>query len=84
MLWSRKHLVVYLTEKNGRTSDHPKGKLIEYMDFTMAEYLSPNTEQILIEERKPIFRCRVDDIDFKENSRLQYEDISCSSCKINV
>ena len=53
-----------LGRKNGRTSDHPKGKLIEYMDFTMAEYLNPNTEQILIEERKSIFRCRVDDIDF--------------------
>ena len=50
----------------------------------MVKYLSPNTEQILIEERKCIFRCRVDDIDVKGNRKWKYEDISCSSCKMNV
>ena len=70
--------------KNKITSDHAKEKLIEYEDFTMVKYLSPNKEQILIEERKYIFRCRVDDIDVKGNRRWQYEDISCSLCKMNV
>ena len=50
----------------------------------MAEYLIPNSEKISIEERKWIFRCRVDDIDIKGNRRWQYEDISCSSCNMNI
>ena len=73
-----------INRKNSRTSENAKGKLIIYEDFRMAEYLSPNTEQISIEERKWIFRCRVDDIDIKGNRRWQYEDISCSSCKMNI
>ena len=46
----------------------------------MVNYLTPNTEQLLIKERKYIFTCRVDDIDVKGNRIWQYEDISCSSC----
>ena len=47
----------------------------------MPNYLLPTEEDITIEERKNLFKCRVDDINVKGNQRWQHSDISCLSCK---
>ena len=70
--------------KNDRISENAKGTLIEYTEFTMAEYLGTNIEQLSIEERKWMFKCRVDDMDIKGNRRWQNEDIYCTSCSMNI
>ena len=49
----------------------------------MAEYLCPDTE-ISIEEKKWMFRCRVDDIDVRGNRKWKYSNISCLSCTGNI
>ena len=50
----------------------------------MAEYLGTNIEPLSIEERKCMFKCRVDDMDIKGNRRWQKEDIYCTSCNMNI
>ena len=66
--------------KKGRNLENSKGKQIVYEELIMAEYLISTEEDISIEERKWIFKCRVEDIDIKGNQRWKYTDISCSSC----
>ena len=46
-----------------------------------ADYLCPTEEDITIEERKHLIKCRVDDINVKGNQRWKHPDISCLSCK---
>ena len=60
-----------------------KGRLLNYDEFELADYLCPHDKNITIEEQKGIFRCRVEDIDIKGNNRWKYEDISCLSCQKN-
>ena len=75
----------YLSErKKERISDHAKGMWIIYEEYIMSEYLCPHGEDISIEERKWIFRCRVDYLDVKANRTWMYQDISCSSCLQNI
>ena len=75
----------YLTaRKEGRQSEHSKGTLLEYSELKMSEYLSGIDTDISIEERKWLFKCRVEDIDIKGNRRWKYPDISCSSCNKNI
>ena len=52
--------------KNSRISKNAKGKLIKYEDFTMAEYLSPNTEQI--NRTKQIEKIKKEEMDFQLQS----------------
>ena len=73
-----------LDRKENRKSDHAKGKLLNYTEFELAEYISPKDENITIEEQKFTFCCRVEDINIKGNNRWKYEDLSCVSCKKNV
>ena len=72
----------YLMEKKRkRTSDNAKGKQIIYHNFTMADYLCPSDEEISIEEKIWLFKCRVEDINVKGNHRWKHNDLSCFSCK---
>ena len=41
---------------------------------------SPSDIDISIDERKWIFKCRVNDIDIRGNFRWKYESIYCTSC----
>ena len=50
----------------------------------MPDYLSPNEEDLSIDEQKWIFNCRVEDIQIKGNHQWKFQDISCSSCKLNI
>ena len=78
----RKKAFSYLIKmKNDRKSDNAKGKILEYENFCMPDYLCPTEEDITIEERKHLFKCRVDDLNVKGNQRWKHQDISCLSCK---
>ena len=75
---------MYLIErKESRISENAKGKKIIYKEFDMAEYLSPNEEDMSIDEQKWIFNCKVEDIDIKANHKWKYNDIFCQSCNKN-
>ena len=73
-----------IRKKNERTSEHAKGKYIQYDELKMSEYLCPSEINISIDERKWLFKCRVDDIDVKGNRRWKYNDVSCNSCAKGV
>ena len=72
-----------LDKKNSRKSENAKGKQLNYTELKMADYLLPSDTDLTIEEKKWIFKCRIDDIDVRANRRWQYEDLSCLSCNSN-
>ena len=72
-----------LQKKSDRKSENAKGKHLVYHEFQIAEYLCPSEADIPIEERKWLFKCRVDDINIKGNQRWKQRDITCSSCQRN-
>ena len=67
-------------KKNGRVSENAKGRHICYSELRMAEYLSPLNIDISIQDKKWLFKCRVDDMDVRGNKCWQFEDLSCHSC----
>ena len=73
-----------IIRKEGRKSDNAKGKNIKYSDFKLADYLDPDNEDLSMEEKKWMFRCRVEDIEIKGNHRWKYPNIFCFSCKKNI
>ena len=66
--------------KEGRNSENAKGKKISYNEFVMAEYLSPNEEDMSIDDQKWLFKCRVKDVNVKVIHRWKHDNIICSSC----
>ena len=78
-----KAFLFLLQKKTDRKSDHAKGKQLFYEEFDMAEYLYPGEEQITIEERKWLFKCKVEDIEIRGNQRWKHFIITCYSCKTN-
>ena len=50
----------------------------------MAEYLCPGDEVLSIEDKKWLFKCRVEDVDVKGNHRWKHNDITCFSCQKGV
>ena len=53
----------------GRTSKYLNGKEKVYDEFIMAEYLSPNEDNMSIQEQKKLFNCRVEDVYIKANHK---------------
>ena len=51
----QKAFVDLLLRKQSRQSEHAKGKQINYSDFQLPDYLSPNEEDLSIDEQKWIF-----------------------------
>ena len=80
----KKAFVDLLLRKQSRQSEHAKGKQINYSNFQLPEYLSPNEEDLSIDDQKLIFNCRVENIQIKGNHRWKFQDISCFSCKQNI
>ena len=58
-----------LKKKEGRKSENAKGRNIKYEEFAMAEYLCPGDEVLSIEDKRWLFKCRVEDVDVKGNHR---------------
>ena len=53
----------------GRTSINLNGKKKAYDEFIMAEYLSPNEDNVSIQEKKKLFNCRVEDVYIEANHK---------------
>ena len=70
--------------QQSRTSNHARGKELKYSELKMANYLCPSDVNISIDEKKWLFKCRVEDIEVKANRRWQNDNISCLSCNFNV
>ena len=80
----QKEAFLYLQKgKEGRNSENAKGKKITYDEFVMAEYLYPNEEGMSIDDKKWLFKCRVEDVNVKANHRWKHDNIMCSSCMKN-
>ena len=47
-----------LKKKEGRTSENAKGKILVYNELEMREYLSTKENNISIEEKKWLLKCR--------------------------
>ena len=73
-----------LNRKSSRNSDRAKGKLLEYSDLEMSEYLTPLDQDISINERKWLFQCRVEDIDLNTNRKWNNESPDCMNCPNTV
>ena len=52
-----------VNKKESRHSEHSKGKLLRYSNLEMQGYLSASCVNISIEEKKWLFKCRIEDID---------------------
>ena len=83
-MYTKKAFSDILQRKECRQSEHAKGKQLNYIEFELQEYLSPNDEYLTIEEQKWIFKCRTEDLEIKGNQRWKFQDISCFSCKKNI
>ena len=79
----KKAFLHLIGRKESRNSKNAKGKKITYEKFVMADYLSPNEEDMSIDEQKWLFNCKVEDIDIKANHKWKYNNIFCQSCKKN-
>ena len=75
-----KAFIYLLEKKESRNSDHSKGKNLEYNDISMADYLCPSDIDISIEEKKWLFKCRIEDIDINANNRWKKENTMCINC----
>ena len=73
-----------MKRKQGRQFENAKGKKIIYTEFKLAEYLHLENEYLTVEEKKWLFKCRVEDIDIKGNHRWKHSNIACFSCKKNI
>ena len=60
------HLV---ERKASQNSERAKRKLLEYNELILSEYLSSNENDISIDERKWVFKCRIEDIDINTNRK---------------
>ena len=69
-----------LDKKLSRNSERAKGKLLEYCDFEMSEYLTPIDHDISIDDRKWLFQCRIEDIDLNINRKWNNESNECMKC----
>ena len=71
----------YIIKKKGeRTSDHAKGKFITYERLEMAEYLSSLEEDISINEKKWLFKCRIEDIQMNSVRKWNNQNEPCNHC----
>ena len=73
-----------LEKKMSRKSANAKGKYLFYSELKMADYLAPSDIEASIEEKKWLFKCKVEDIDVKCNRRWQNEITICQSCNENT
>lgn len=73
-----------IIRKEGRQSEHSKGRNIRYTHLKMADYFTSINTDLTIEDKKWMFLCRMEDIEVKANKRWKYEDILCKSCELQT
>ena len=70
----------YLMQKKvSRNSDRSKGKCLEYSCLEMSECLTSMHNELSIDERKWIIKCRIEDIDLNTNRKWNNEDKMCKN-----
>ena len=67
-----------LKKKAERISENAKGKLLIYTDLYKSEYLTPTDNDISIEDRKWLFKCRLEDVDIPK--KWNNDNIICRHC----
>ena len=71
----------YLTDKReGRISLNSKGKELRYSELAMAPYLSASDIEMSIDEKKWLYKCRIEDIDLEANRKWNNGNIQCKYC----
>ena len=76
----QKALEYLLNKKESHISENAKGKLLKYEKLKIQEYLNSSNLNISVNEKKWLFKCRVEDIDLPSNSRWRNEDTFCKNC----
>ena len=69
-----------MKRKASRNLDGSKGKCLEYSCLEMSECLTSMNNELSIDERKWIIKCRIEDIDLNTNRKWNNEDKMCKSC----
>ena len=69
----------YLLKKKGeRISENANGKLLIYKELERSEYLTTTENDFSIEDRKWLFKCRLQDVDIPK--KWNNENIICKQC----
>ena len=69
----------YLIKKKAdRISENAKGKLLIYTDLEKSEYLTPIESELSIQDKKWLFKSRLEDIDIPQ--KWNNENIICKHC----
>ena len=72
----------YLMDKReDRISINSKGKNLKYSELSMAPYLCASEVKISIDEKKWLYKCRIEDIDIETNRRWNNGDLNCNNCE---
>ena len=53
--------------KDRRSSENAKGKLIPYDEYLLADHWMPNNENMFKEDEKWLRKCKVEDLDLRGN-----------------
>ena len=67
----------YLLEKKSKRQNKHR---IKYDSLFMAEYLQENDFGFSVQQKRNLFKCRMQDIDVKANRSWKYENINCMAC----
>ena len=76
----QKALEYLVNMKESHISENAKGKLLKYDTLEIQGYLRSSDLDISVNEKKWLFKCRVEDIDIPSNNRWKKEDTFCTNC----
>ena len=79
-LVSIKAFIHLIERKSSRNSDREKGKYLEYNELNISDYLIPTENELSIDERKWVFKCRIEDICINTNRKWNNEESKCTKC----
>ena len=79
-MYNKKVFEHLIARKASGNSERAKGKLLEYNELILSEYLSFNENDLSIDERKWLFKCRIEDIDINTNIKWNNEESNCTKC----
>ena len=77
---TRKAFIYLIERKSSRNFDRAKGKHLEYDELNISDYLTPTENELSIDERKWVFKCRIEDIDINTNRKWNNEESKCMKC----
>ena len=82
---SRKAFIHLIERKSSRNSDRAKGKYLEYNELNISDYLNPTGNELSIDERKWVFKCRIEDFFLiNTNKKWKNGESKCTKCPNTV